>query len=305
VLRTLKMHGIAQAVGELTEQGSPAFEAALPILSQRLKAETPDREVRSTACQLKAARFPNYRDLANFDFASSEVNEALARQLHRCEFLEDAPNVVLTAPAQARRIVLPRSASRPSSITSSASASSPPSNSSTLSNERSFRANPARSRPGSSTPTSSSSTDLVTCRSAPPAGPCSSICLASSASAPPMLDNSSAHRRRPDALPSCWVTSVVSLPHDRQNDACGRIRDRHVSPRGANLSCGRVVDQSAFTRRGQRRSPFSFPSTGTWTVQIGVDERFFLPDNLGYQSKRSCEALTRSEAVYEGEAGSG
>ena len=95
MLRSLKMHGMAQAVGELTEQGSPAFEAALPILSQLLKAETADREVRSTAYQLKAARFPNYRDLAGFDFASSEVNEALVRQLHRCEFLEDAHNAVL------------------------------------------------------------------------------------------------------------------------------------------------------------------------------------------------------------------
>ena len=37
------MHDMAQAVGELTEQGSPAFEAALPILSQLLKAETADR----------------------------------------------------------------------------------------------------------------------------------------------------------------------------------------------------------------------------------------------------------------------
>ncbi len=95
MLRTLKMHGMAQAVGDLTEQGSPAFEAAVPILSQLLKAETADREVRSTAYQLKAARFPNYRDLAGFDFVSSEVNEALVRQLHRCEFLEDAHNVVL------------------------------------------------------------------------------------------------------------------------------------------------------------------------------------------------------------------
>ena len=58
MLRALKMHGMAQAVGELTEQGSPAFEAALPILSQLLKAEMADREVRSTAYQLKAARFP-------------------------------------------------------------------------------------------------------------------------------------------------------------------------------------------------------------------------------------------------------
>jgi hypothetical protein len=58
MLRSLKVHGMAQAVGELTEQGSPAFEAALPILSQRLKAETADREVRSTAYQLKAAPLP-------------------------------------------------------------------------------------------------------------------------------------------------------------------------------------------------------------------------------------------------------
>ena len=40
MLRSLKMHGMAQAVGELAEQGSPAFEAAVPILSQLLKAET-------------------------------------------------------------------------------------------------------------------------------------------------------------------------------------------------------------------------------------------------------------------------
>src|ERR1700755_2585170 len=75
MLRSLKMHGMAQAVGELTEQDSPAFEGALPILSQLLKAETADREVRSTAYQLKTARFPNYRDLAGFDFANSEVDE--------------------------------------------------------------------------------------------------------------------------------------------------------------------------------------------------------------------------------------
>ena len=95
MLRQLKMHGMAQAVGELTEQGSPAFEAALPILSQLLKAETAEREVRSTAYQLKTARFPAYRDLNGFDFASSEINEALVRQLHRCEFLDEANNIVL------------------------------------------------------------------------------------------------------------------------------------------------------------------------------------------------------------------
>jgi DNA replication protein DnaC len=95
MLKSLKMHGMAQAVGELTEQGSPAFEASIPILSQLLKAETAEREVRSTAYQLKTARFPAYRDLNGFDFSSSEVNEALVRQLHRCDFLDQANNIVL------------------------------------------------------------------------------------------------------------------------------------------------------------------------------------------------------------------
>jgi len=95
MLKSLKMHGMAQAVDELTEQGAPAFEAAIPILSQLLKAETAEREVRSTAYQLKTARFPAYRDLNGFNFSSSDVNEALVRQLHRCDFLQDANNIVL------------------------------------------------------------------------------------------------------------------------------------------------------------------------------------------------------------------
>ena len=95
MLRSLKMYGMAQAVSDLMEQGSPAFEAAVPIISQLLKAETAEREVRSIAYQIKAARFPAYKDLTGFDFASSEVNEALVRQLHRCEFIDKADNVVL------------------------------------------------------------------------------------------------------------------------------------------------------------------------------------------------------------------
>lgn len=95
MLRSLKMHGMAQAVNDLMEQGSPAFEAAVPMLSQLLKAEMAEREVRSIAYHMKTARFPAYKDLSGFDFAASEVNEALVRQLHRCEFMDGAQNVVL------------------------------------------------------------------------------------------------------------------------------------------------------------------------------------------------------------------
>jgi len=44
---------------------------------------------------MKAARFPAYKDLSGFDFTASEINEATVRQLHRCEFMDGARNVVL------------------------------------------------------------------------------------------------------------------------------------------------------------------------------------------------------------------
>ena len=95
MLRSLKMHGMAQAVTDLMDQGAPAFDAAVPILSQLLKAEMAEREVRSVAYHMKAARFPAYKDLSGFDFAASVANEAMVRQLHRGEFLDGAQNVVL------------------------------------------------------------------------------------------------------------------------------------------------------------------------------------------------------------------
>ena len=95
MLKSLKLHGMAQAVADLMEQGAPAFEAAVPMLSQLLKAEMAEREVRSIAYHLKIARFPAYKDLSGFDFAASDVNEPLVRQLHRCDFLDGAQNVVL------------------------------------------------------------------------------------------------------------------------------------------------------------------------------------------------------------------
>ena len=95
MLRSLKMHGMAQAVTDLIEQGAPVFEAAVPILTQLLKAEVAEREVRSIAYHMKAARFPAYKDLAGFDFSASEINESTVRQLHRCEFIDGAQNVVL------------------------------------------------------------------------------------------------------------------------------------------------------------------------------------------------------------------
>jgi DNA replication protein DnaC len=94
-LKSLKLYGMAQALGELAEQASPAYHTAQPVLTTLVKAEVAEREVRSVAYQMKSARFPAYRDLAGFDFAMSPVDEALVRQLQRGDFQQHAQNVVL------------------------------------------------------------------------------------------------------------------------------------------------------------------------------------------------------------------
>lgn len=94
-LKQLKLYGMADAIATLAEQASPAYQNAQSILEMLLKAESSEREVRSINYQMKIARFPAYRDLTGFDFSQSSVDEALAKSLHRCQFIEDAQNVVL------------------------------------------------------------------------------------------------------------------------------------------------------------------------------------------------------------------
>ncbi len=93
-LKALKLFGMADTIADMATQASPAYQQAVPVLQSLLKAEVAERDVRSINYQMKAAKFPAYRDLAGFDFAQSTTDEALVRSLHRCEFLEDAQNIV-------------------------------------------------------------------------------------------------------------------------------------------------------------------------------------------------------------------
>src|SRR5690606_18813752 len=90
--KTLKLFGMADSIMDLAEQGSPAYQQAVPILESLLKAEVAERDVRSINYQMKAAKFPAYKDLSSFEFEQSSIDEALIKSLHRCEFLEDSQN---------------------------------------------------------------------------------------------------------------------------------------------------------------------------------------------------------------------
>ena len=192
MLRGLKLSGMAQAVADLMEQGAPAFAAAVPLLSQLLKAEMTEREVRSIAYQIKAARFPAYKDLTGFDFAASEVDEAVVRRLHGGEFIDGAHNVVLiggpgtgkTHIATALGVQAVEHHRKKVRFFATRCGSSPPLISSTRLSRRRPKAEQVRSPIGSPIPISSSSMSSAICPLVPQAAHCSSICSAGSMSEP-------------------------------------------------------------------------------------------------------------------------
>lgn len=94
-LKALKLNGMAQSWPEvLAHQAGPGFDAER-FMGELLAAEQAEREVRSLAYQMRAARFPVHRDLSGFAFGEARVDEALVRRLHQAEFLGSAQNVVL------------------------------------------------------------------------------------------------------------------------------------------------------------------------------------------------------------------
>jgi DNA replication protein DnaC len=93
--KALSLHGMASAWPEML--GTARLKALdhESVMHQLLKAERAQREVRSMAYQMRAARFPAHRDLNGFSFEQASVDETLVRELHQMKFLDSAHNVVL------------------------------------------------------------------------------------------------------------------------------------------------------------------------------------------------------------------
>ena len=93
-LKSLSLHGMASAWPEILGTARMKTLDHEVVLHQLIKSETAQREVRSMAYQMKAARFPAHRDLVGFEFEQAHVDEALLKQLHDLQFMDTAQNVV-------------------------------------------------------------------------------------------------------------------------------------------------------------------------------------------------------------------
>lgn len=94
-LRGLKLYGMAEAWRELQAESPRHPIPPEGILMRLLDAEQADRQARSLAYQLKAARFPVHRDLGGFNWQEGPLEQARIEQLAKGGYLDTAHNLIL------------------------------------------------------------------------------------------------------------------------------------------------------------------------------------------------------------------
>jgi IstB-like ATP binding protein/AcrB/AcrD/AcrF family protein len=96
-LKALHLYGMAQAWTEFRAEASQRKQVLSPefTLSQLIKAEIADRQMRSLKYQLKVAKFPIHRDLVEFDWSETPLSRPQIEQLATAGFMDDAHNLIL------------------------------------------------------------------------------------------------------------------------------------------------------------------------------------------------------------------
>ena len=94
VLRTLKLHGMADAFIELSQQAGFSQMTKEVLLDELTRAELSDRKIRSINYQMGIAKFPVPRNLDGFNFTESEVKDEQIRVLYEGHFREERRNIV-------------------------------------------------------------------------------------------------------------------------------------------------------------------------------------------------------------------
>jgi DNA replication protein DnaC len=95
LMSELKLYGMRLAYDDVMTMGIKRQHEPPQIVGDLLKAEISEKQARSIKYQLTIAKLPLAKDLEDFDFAGTPVNEGLARELATGGFLAEQRNVVL------------------------------------------------------------------------------------------------------------------------------------------------------------------------------------------------------------------
>lgn len=95
LMGTLKLYGMRGAYDEVMATGIKRQHEPPKIVGDLLTAEIAEKQARSIKYQLTVAKLPLAKDIEEFDFDGTPVNEALIRDLANGTFLADQRNAVL------------------------------------------------------------------------------------------------------------------------------------------------------------------------------------------------------------------
>jgi DNA replication protein DnaC len=91
----LKLYGMRQAYDEVMSLGIKRQHEPPHIVGDLLKAEIAEKQARSIKYQLTIAKLPLAKDIDDFSFDGTPVNESLVRDLASGDFLQTQRNAVL------------------------------------------------------------------------------------------------------------------------------------------------------------------------------------------------------------------
>jgi DNA replication protein DnaC len=95
MMTELKLGGMRAAFDEVIADGLKRQHPVQRIVGDLLRAEIAEKQARSIKYQLTIARVPLAKDLGQFDFTGTPINEGLVRDLATGAFLAEQRNAVL------------------------------------------------------------------------------------------------------------------------------------------------------------------------------------------------------------------
>lgn len=92
---TLKLYGMRSAYDEVMAAGIKRQHEPPRIVGDLLQSVIAEKLARSIRYQLTVAKLPLAKDIEEFDFTGTPINEGLVRDLSTGSFVSDQRNVVL------------------------------------------------------------------------------------------------------------------------------------------------------------------------------------------------------------------
>ena len=95
LMGTLKLYEMRSAYDEVMAAGIKRQHEPPRIVGDLLQSEIAEKQARSIRYPLTVAKLPLAKDIEEFDFTGTPINEALVRELSAGSFVADQRNVVL------------------------------------------------------------------------------------------------------------------------------------------------------------------------------------------------------------------